>query len=337
MYRVLNKPLWPFLIAIWLILLGLWTVFILFFNWIFPQVSTISKIIQIIAFFGGYIVLCSLITTWLWRQFVVVRPSGLWMFRWDSGPWLSWVDEPSSSMVINWITKEESSTELEWGQEPNSLIKISGQRAKVHRIFLTELHSATCYHYRILNFPSDSNLHHFYTAPDPQDMTKPVSIIVVGDTQNGGGAGDSTWAYPKLIDHIEKTPFDLVMHTGDATDQGNDIKSWREFFDQSHRICADHPLHIAVGNHDTGSNYLQDKSIKKYRDDGANFDYFLGYNYGRPSSERFLTSLQSRYYALDYGCCLFLFVDTQNQQLAAPWSFQWEYLERIFSQSKKLW
>jgi len=278
-----------------------------------------------------------MVTYWLWGQFVVVRPSAMWMYQWDSGPWLNFTEQPSSSMTINWITKDLSPTELLWGEDLKSLSKVTGEKGKIHRIYLSNLKSNTKYYYQLKNFPNDSNIHHFTTAPDNSTVNSPVAFIVVGDTQNGGGFSQPDWAYPKLIDQIEHETFDLVLHTGDASDQGNDIKSWKEFLDQSHRICADHPLQIAIGNHDSGSNYLQDKTIKKYRDDGANFDYLLGYKYGRPVSERQITSYLGRYYALDYGCCQFIFVDTQNQLLAAPWSNQWKYLEQILSNTTKPW
>ena len=33
-------------------------------------------------------------------------------------------------------------------------------------------------------------------------------------------------------------------------------------------MLAQHPMHIAVGNHDTGTNYMKDTEVKRYPDEG---------------------------------------------------------------------
>ena len=139
---------------------------------------------------------------------------------------------------------------------------------------------------------------------------------MIGDTQNGGGLGTPGWAYPTLAKSMQTQSFDLLMHVGDASEQGNDVRFWHAFLATSGDMLAQHPMHIAVGNHDTGTNYMKDTEVKRYPDEGANFDYLFGYHYQRPATENEITAFKGRYFAFYYSNCLCLFLDSQNSKLA---------------------
>ncbi len=92
-------------------------------------------------------------------------------------------------------------------------------------------------------------------------------------------------------------------------------------------MLAQHPMHIAVGNHDTGTNYMKDTEVKRYPDEGANFDYLFGYHYQRPATENEMTAFKGRYFAFYYSNCLCLFLDSQNSKLSKGWNPQWAFLK----------
>jgi len=257
----------------------------------------------------------------VWTHYINVKPSASFAFNFDVGPWIHLVENASSSIVINWFTKKAMYTELLFGDSKNSLKPLSHldfnyyldyhnaakigsaknmtqKPVKMHRVYLFGLDAGKIYFYRIPAKPFDSKIYSFKTA-----NLKPTTVkfAVVGDTQNGGGFGDPNWSYPKIISSISENDIDLLLHVGDATDQGNDLKSWYCFLKTSSKVASRIPMLIAVGNHDTGTQYLQDKLTKKYPDEGANFDYFLGYKYDRQASEDEITSFQGRYFSTGYG------------------------------------
>ncbi|MHA1819431.1 MAG: metallophosphoesterase [Promethearchaeota archaeon] len=157
------------------------------------------------------------------------------------------------------------------------------------------------------------------------------SFVVFGDTQNGGGLGDLNWGLRAILNSIFQSKLDeeidLILSVGDVSDQGNDIRSWHAFLSHISLLASERPLHIAVGNHDTGTNYLSDPEMKKHPDGGVNFDTLFNYFYESSPDEDRIPAFKSRYYSLTYANTLFLFLDTQNRKLAEPNNPQWRFIE----------
>ncbi len=323
---VLYRPLWHYLLALLGIILGvfllvdgilaliLWLASVPFSFWIIVGWSLVP-----------YAVVSGSLCRYLWKRFVRVTPSASFALQGDFGPWLSWIDGPQTTMVVNWFTGDVTPSQVGYGLDQDHLQLVEGAPGKIHHLSLQGLAPGTTYQYRVLHFPHDARLHAFSTAPR---QPRPFSFTVVGDTQNEGGARTEGWSLPPLMAAMKDVNPDLLLHTGDLTDQGNDVHSWRVTLDALSTIAADKPLQVAIGNHDTGTHYMHDKSMKKYPDEGANFDYLLGYRYKRPATENQITSFAGRYYSFDYANCHFLFVDTENQKFANPKNPQWEFIRR---------
>jgi predicted phosphodiesterase len=263
---------------------------------------------------------------WLYRHIFNVTPSASFAYAFDDGPWLSFRGDPRASIVINWFTRDETPTSIEYGLRGGSMQVVTGQPGKIHHLLLEGLTAGTPHSYRVLDFPKDTGIHEFTTAPA---TPAPFRFAVIGDTQNGGGKSPEHWAYPPLLQAIAASKPAIIMHAGDATDQGNDLVSWHEFLDANPRIIASTPLHVAAGNHDTGTHSLTDRSQKKRPDEGANYDYFFDYPYGSPRDEDEITAMRGRFYSFTYGNCLFVFVDTQTMRLANPGNPQWQWLHHV--------
>jgi Calcineurin-like phosphoesterase/Purple acid Phosphatase, N-terminal domain len=321
-----------FLIEIALIIiLNLITALILFlikisYNW---NLSIPINSIIIIAFYMS-------LWYYLSHRFLKVVPSASFAFNYDDGPWIHWRSDPRTSMTINWTTKNETESRLEYGLDQNSMEILEGTPGKIHHVEIQGLSPGTKYFYRIIDFNKDNSIHHFSTAPA---SSTECHFAIVGDTQNGGGFGHKDWAYPAMIERMQKNvetkQLDLILNVGDFCDQGNDLNSWHVTLDAS-KLAANVPMHVAVGNHDTGTHYMKDPTVKKkYYDDGANFDYFFNYKYERPPDEDEITPFQGRYYSLTYGNCYFIFVDTQNTKMAEPLNAQWSFLRRKLAEVPK--
>lgn len=322
----------------------LWHYFLLLIAAVFIVLTVLMLLIELLLLFAAepielkYLLYLELIfapiltmTIWwyVYTHYVNVTPSAKIAYEWDDGPWLLYGKDPKTEMKICWITKEKEITCVEYGLDENNLHRIALNkegRRKMHVVTLRELQPGTKYIYRICNNEKRGELFHFKTGPS---TFEPFSAILVGDTQNGGGFGTDSWAFYSIANDIENQDFEFLMHTGDVSDQGNDIKSWHKFFETGKNILRTHPLEISVGNHDTGTQFLHDHDIKKYPDEGANFDYFFPYPYTRPVEEDRITPFKSRHYYFDYSNCRFIFIDTQNSKMAEPNSCQWNFLENV--------
>ncbi len=265
--------------------------------------------------------------TFIYRRFINVKPSASFAYLFDDGPWLHYDGDPSHSIVINWITRKLTNGLIWFGESESTLTAYDLQdKSRIHRRCFTGLIADRKYYYRI---QTSDRIYSFKTPPESFDN---FVFAVVGDTQNGGGLGIPNWAFPKLVEAIEREPkLDLLLHVGDLTDQGNDLRSWHSYFNAAKHLLSRVPMHVAVGNHDTGTNYMHDKEMHKYPDDGANFDYLLGYRYAVPPTEDQTTAFKGRYYSFTYGNCLFLMIDTQNSKLANPNNSQWDFIKRELS------
>jgi UDP-2,3-diacylglucosamine pyrophosphatase LpxH len=324
---ILHTPVWKYIAAVFLLLTGIILTFmsllylILFqFNSSLTWISFLPYAILLIFTLFGLLYLFAA------RRFFHVPPSASFAFPWDCGPWLHIHGNPETSITINWVTAIPCPTNVEYwkkGTSPDKKTVIDGVSGKMHRISLNSLESNTEYEYCLLNFAHNPGPHSFRTAESPKSS---LSFVVIGDTQNGGGDQIEGWGLLPLVENISSKSPDLLVSVGDFCDQGNDLKSWKVTFQALEKLSDRIPFHVAVGNHDTGTNYLQDKSIKKYPDDGANFDYFFGYQYETPPEEDQITSFRGRYYSLEYSNVLFLFIDTQNSTMAEPLNPQWDWI-----------
>ncbi len=263
---------------------------------------------------------------WLERRIFKVVPCASFAHEYDDGPWLSFRGDPRTSVVVNWYTRQAVASEVEFGWPGKELRVQTGIPSRMHHVELANLEPGTPYRYRLPGFAPDQEFHEFTTAPA---VPVPFKFVVIGDTQNGGGKSPEEWAYPPLLQAMAASDPALIVHVGDATDQGNDLVSWHEFFSASPRLIASVPLHVAAGNHDTGTHALTDDLQQKYPDEGANYDYFLDYPYGTPRDEDEITAMRGRFYSFTYSNCLFVFVDTQTNRLANPRNPQWQWLRHV--------
>ncbi len=335
--KILHRDLWQYKIVV---LLLSFTIIFLLHGIGLLVVMGFSVNISIGRYWYVDIILSILLFVIIWKvldyRFFNVVPSASYAYDYDDGPWLHWRGNPKTSITINWYTKEKKETKIEMGDQNSessfkTYVKKNSkgdvERVHMHHITLQNLEPDNTYYYRVVDFGHDAEIHSFTTAPEEH---KPFNFVVLGDTQNGGGLGQPNWAYPILIKQImkHKNNIDLYMHVGDFTDQGNDLRSWHAMWDFSKHFLPEIPLHIAVGNHDGGTHYLKDPDMKKYPDEGANFDYFLDYKYGHPSNSEEITPFRGRYFSFRYSNCHFLFLDTKERKKSEPKSGQWEFIRR---------
>lgn len=108
----------------------------------------------------------------------------------------------------------------------------------------------------------------FGTAPEREGS---FTFLVYGDNRSDDGA------HAAVVAAMRREHADFALHTGDVTEDGDDLRGWERFFGISRELLRTLPLYPAYGNHD-----------------GAGFERF----YGLP-----------RRYAFAYGAARFVVLD----------------------------
>ena len=284
---------------------------------------------------GIFVICCMIITVggyvYSYTNIINVQPSAKDHFPYNVGPYLTWNEDPSTSICITWLTPEKTATELQIGDTslPGDSWKTYSDAARttLHRITITGLDPGKDYYYQIKNFDHDSNIHRFQTAP-VEGSSSPFRFAIYGDSQNGGGDFEAVFkdiVTATLSNAETNGNFNFFIHAGDFVDQGNDLKSWRWTLDELTRMGSSAPFQLAAGNHDLGDTHLNDPDAVNYPDQGANYKYFLDYNYEPYSAP--ISAAEARYYSFTYGNAHFVAIDTEANGNIKADSAQMKWVE----------
>src|SRR5690348_218620 len=103
--------------------------------------------------------------------------SFLFLLAHISTVYLSWVDDPTTSMTVQWISSGENfSDAIELGESVVSGKHFCVDDVVVHKVTLGELTPGTEYAFRI---EGDSSVYRFQTAPKTLD--KPLRFLIGND------------------------------------------------------------------------------------------------------------------------------------------------------------
>jgi Calcineurin-like phosphoesterase/Purple acid Phosphatase, N-terminal domain len=210
-------------------------------------------------------------------------------YLWDDGPYLTWDDDPTTSIVVSWLTKRETKTTLLLGTSETNMVEKSfgTEKYHAHHAKITGLTPDTTYYYKIenVNFMADhkKTVFSFKTAPTTYADYK---FAVVGDmqpgddrTQNGGKTVAEGLALANPV---------MVIQLGDVASTGGDINSYHKVLQNIPLYASEAPFMSAIGNHDYGG------------DGSKNFHELFPYNYN---------SSPSNYYSFDYQNAHFIMID----------------------------
>jgi hypothetical protein len=84
---------------------------------------------------------------------------------------------------------------------------------------------------------------HFTTAPGRNSST-PITLLVYGDDRS-----DPT-AHAVVVRAMAQVPCDFLVNTGDMVEDGSSAEDWQSFFDVEGPLLRDHPIFVAIGNHE---------------------------------------------------------------------------------------
>jgi len=181
--------------------------------------------------------------------------------------YLSWVGDPTSTMVVRWHTSTDYSTpstvvyhaegKTKWRSQEGSCRVISGTRVEVHSVELSGLSPGTTYVFRV---GEDKKEMRFRTLPCSFSKDRPLNVVV------GGDAYSSLWLFRKMNRQIAKKDPDFVVVAGDVAytyrsgvvaflGKIGRVKRWQTFLREWKREMVGKegrliPMMVVIGNHD---------------------------------------------------------------------------------------
>ncbi len=172
---------------------------------------------------------------------LVVRDT---VFRWPRvGPYLSWVNDPQTTMTISWSTEAQGDGLVEFG--PDDSYGFNGYDSSfgvLHSVELTGLEPSAEYHYRVLSSTGEIGTDHTFSTA--KFSTEPFTFVVYGDTRT------NDFLRGRVASRIIEINPDLVFNTGDLVESGEYPDLWRKWFNTNQILLEDRPFFIALGNHE---------------------------------------------------------------------------------------
>lgn len=178
------------------------------------------------------------------------------------GIFLTFVDDPATSIVIDWHTEvaDRGRTELHWKMTGESvwrkddakLVPFPFSNRMVHRVFLSELEPASEYTFR---FGENSRVFKFRTLPDNFD--RPLRLMFGGDIR------ERQHIMEEMNRQAIKHDPDMIIWGGDlAYADGREDRPhiWYQFFDANRNTLIHDdgrviPILVGVGNHEVKGGY----------------------------------------------------------------------------------
>ncbi|MHA2000036.1 MAG: fibronectin type III domain-containing protein, partial [Promethearchaeota archaeon] len=177
------------------------------------------------------------------------------------GPYLSWADDPSSSMTIAWECPRSIPHVLEWSNSTdfsgaNQVTATEHDyRVQIERyhynVTIHGLEPNTTYYYRIPGFHDDATP--FTTAPN---VSVPFTFFAYGDSREVVPIGSE---HKKLMDQMvtasKSTMPAFILNSGDVAYDFDETVSWDIHFGFIKPLAQSVPYFISSGNHEWTGNF----------------------------------------------------------------------------------
>lgn len=179
------------------------------------------------------------------------------------GLFLTWVDDPLRSMVIDWHTPQtdsagtleyrEKGTRNPWQAVQAERIAFPSAERTIHRASLENLRPGTTYEFRM---DGERPTYRFRTMP--ADSTEPITVAIGGDTRHRKEWMDAM--NRRVMDY----DLDLIIWGGDlayADGKPENVGHWFEWFDSIKEtlITRDRrviPIIVGIGNHEVQGGFI---------------------------------------------------------------------------------
>lgn len=224
------------------------------------------------------------------------------------GLYLTWEDDPTTTITINWVDIYANSSssvwyrerggEAEWKQVTAERSEVGPTTLQLRRVALQELQPGTLYEFGIGERPDDAS-HFWRFRTMPAELTEPVRFVAGGDMMHDRAMLD------RMSRQAQRLNPDFAMFLGDlayangvvGTRWIDWLQSWKEFSVAKDKRLI--PIVMCIGNHEV----RRDAQGENPHEDAPYF-----YSLFRLPHER-------SYYALDFGKYLSLILlDSDHTQ-----------------------
>ncbi len=166
-------------------------------------------------------------------------------------PYLTWVHDPSTSVVVNWWNPGATGdSTVEYGPTTSyGSTAHNPTTSNFHHVELIGLTPGTGYHYRISSSDGTIGSDETFTVPVPHPTS--FMFAVFGDSR--GITGDSTPYHQRhkaQCDHIAAKKPAFVLHLGDMVNEGSVANDWIEFFNAEQNLSKSTVIMPILGNHE---------------------------------------------------------------------------------------
>lgn len=249
-----------------------------------------------------------------------------------AGPYLQNVGP--DRITVSWETDVDGAGRVDLGLTPayGTVSRREGARTPCQRVIhhheITGLAPSTAYHYRVSSGGTTSADAVFRTAPAGPE---PFRFVVYGDSR--AALGGFVGAHAAVVRSIlARSPAEIVLHTGDFTDNGALCRGWeehhgwdKEFFGPAAALLRTAPIAAVPGNHD----YYASPEPHLIVDPPRLFQVYFD------PGERGTT-----WRSFTYGCVDFILLDSNANRKAgdiSPGSPQYAWLEQELGKPSERW
>ncbi len=212
------------------------------------------------------------------------------VLKWGQfGPYLSWIDNPQTTMVISWRTDKPGNAMIEYGFDTTyGFSEVDSTVGTLHSIELADLNPSTTYHYRASSSSGEMSVDNTFSTAIHRN--EPFTFVAYGDTRTKDGDRAA------VVSRIIALNPDIVFNTGDLVEDGRIDSKWITWFSTNQDILDHIPYFVAIGNHEENAQLYYD------------YWHFPG---------------NEQWYSLDYGNAHFICLSTETNMYGS----QREWLE----------
>lgn len=189
----------------------------------------------------------------------------------DFGPYL--MQPMQTSIIVKWHTTEDADGTVYYGTtEELGLSASQNGTSTIHEVSLENLEPDTRYYYKVTSGGVTGNVHHFYTAPDPEQG---FSAVMWGDSQS------NPETFAKLVEHMAGLKPYLALGVGDHVSEGDEFYQWKErLFGPARGMFHEVGFYAAIGNHARNSQNWYDLMSFPHPEENPQHESFYSFTYG---------------------------------------------------------
>lgn len=239
---------------------------------------------------------------------------------------LSFYDSAQNAYSLTWHSEKQDAFQVVFTENPTgaqyTVDAFSDEASEdyVNRAVIYDLKAGTEYSYTIFNSADQAKYSAAFTTADASPES--VTFLHVSDTQDEEYNG-AVWEKLMADAQTHTDKIDLIMHTGDMVQYGNQEALWTQMLSHVRSYVSTIPIMLVSGNHSYWSDYT----------DGTDD---IEYNHTTVKLPKQDTE-NGQYYSFDYGDIHFVVLSSGDSSKKGVGKEQLAWLENDLASTEKSW